>query len=71
MKHIESTKKGHRVRLKLLGETKHGPYRPTLFFIAWDIDGVYSMVDRAMTGTSDPAQAHGPRATSLQWISTR
>ena len=52
-----------KIHMKLLDETKHGPYRPTLFFITWDFDGVYSMVDRAMAETLDPAQAHGPRAT--------
>ena len=52
-------------------QTKHGPYRPTLFFITCDIDGVYSMADRAITETSDRGQAHGRRATSIQWIPTR
>ena len=43
-------------------------YCQTLFSLAWDIDGVYSMPNRALAETSDRWQADGPRATAIRWI---
>ena len=37
---VESSKKGHRVRLKLNGETKHGPYRGTVNEARTDPQGI-------------------------------